>query len=170
MKKLHLSLVVAFFLALSGLPDVWHGAFLSGALAAEKAPPKGGKSEGGESKKKDGDDVMGGRFAGDPVYVHIAPMVLPVINDSGVEQLVTILLDVQVKDMDAADAMRSKMPRVRDALMRNLYGGLGQGALRDGKLVSIGKVKSKAITAVGEVIGKENIRDVLVQGVSQRML
>ncbi len=125
--------------------------------------------EGGGEKKKD-DDVSGGRFQGDPIYVHIAPMVLPVINDTGVEQLVTIILDVQVKDFNAADDMHTNMPKVMDALMRALYGGLGQGALRNGKLVNVAKVKAKSIGAVGEVIGPENVRDVLVQGVGQRML
>lgn len=122
-----------------------------------------------ETKKKD-DNVSGGRFAGDPIYVHIEPMVLPVINDNGVEQIVTLIIDVQVKNFDAADNMHSNMPKVMDSLMRNLYGGLGQGALRNGKLVNVSKVKTKAISAVGEIIGIENVQDVLVQGVAQRML
>ena len=173
MRKICLPFVFACFLAVGG----WCIAASSHAFAAEESSTKGGeggKAEGGKSdskgKKKEGDEVMGGRFAGDPVYVHIAPIVLPVINENGVEQLVTILLDVQVKDMDAATALHSNMPRVRDALMRNLYGGLGQGALRNGKLVSVGKVKTKAIAAICDILGKENVRDVLVQGVSQRML
>ncbi len=125
--------------------------------------------EGGGDKKK-GDDVSGGRFRGDPIYVHISPMVLPVINDTGVEQLVTLIIDVQVKDFNAADDMHTNMPKVMDALMRSLYGGLGQGTLRNGKLVNVAKVKNKAIGAVGEVIGPDNVLDVLVQGVGQRML
>jgi hypothetical protein len=139
------------------------------APAAKADAPKGEGSKDGDKKKGD-DDVSGGRFAGDPIYVHIAPMVLPVISDNGVEQLVTIILDVQVKDFDAADTMHTNMPKVQDALMRALYGGLGQGTLRNGKLVDVTKVKKKAIAAVSEVIGVDHIQDVLVQGVSQRML
>ena len=135
-----------------------------------KGDDKGKTAEAAKNDKKKSDDVSGGRFAGDPIYVHISPMVLPVINDSGVEQLVTIILDVQVKNFDSADDMHTNMPKVMDSLMRALYGGLGQGVLRNGKLVNVGKIKNKAITAVGEVIGAENIQDVLVQGVSQRML
>jgi hypothetical protein len=133
---------------------------------AEEPAAKG--DEGGKGKKSE--DMSGGRFAGDPIYIHIAPMVLPVINGDGVEQLVTVILDVQVKDFDTADAMHANMPRVMDSLMRSLYGGLGQGALRSGKLVNVTKVKNKAIEAVGEVVGSNNVVDVLVQGVSQRML
>jgi len=150
----------------------------SGWAAPVWAEEEGGKAEKGEGKKGEGegekkkgpDDVSGGRFAGDPVYVHIAPMVLPVISDQGVEQIVTLLIDVEVKDFDTADAMHTHMPKVMDALMRALYGGLGQGTLRNGKLVDVSKIKTKATAALNEVLGEGSIRNVLIQGVGQRML
>jgi flagellar basal body-associated protein FliL len=142
------------------------------AFAEEAAAKKGdsAKSDEGGKSKKGADDVTGGRFVGDPIYVHIAPLVLPIIADDGVEQLVTLSFDVQVKDFDAADDLHTNMPRVMDSLMRALYGGLGEGTLRNGKLANVAKVKNKATEAVGEVIGNDKIVDVLVQGVSQRML
>ncbi len=161
MKRHALSLLMIALLASTIMATA-----ISQACAADAAP----KAAETDDKKKSGADTTGGRFAGDPIYIHMAPMVLPVINENGVEQLVTIILDVQVKNFDAADQMHSNMPRVQDALMRALYGGLGQGALRNGKLVDIAKVKNKAVSAVGEVIGLENVQDVLVQGVAQRML
>ena len=82
----------------------------------------------------------------------------------------TIRFDVQVKDLDTADDMHANMPRVMDALLRALYGGMDEGTLRNGKLANVSKVKDKAIEAVGEVVGIDKIIDVLVQGVSQRML
>jgi flagellar basal body-associated protein FliL len=133
----------------------------------------GGHGEGkkDDKKKDEGEnDVTGGRFEGDPVYVHIAPMVMPIINDHGVEQLVMLTLDIEVKDFDAANEVRARMPKIRDALMRKLYGGLGSGNLRNGKLIDVTKIKAKALTAITDVVGKDNVRDVLVQGVSQRML
>lgn len=133
----------------------------------------GGHGEGKKDDKKKGEgenDVTGGRFEGDPVYVHIAPMVMPIISDSGVEQLVMLTLDIEVKDFDAAEQVRARMPKIRDALMRKLYGGLGSGNLRNGKLIDVSKIKAKALTAITDVVGKDNVRDVLVQGVSQRML
>ena len=139
----------------------------------DAAKPKEEKKEegGGEASKKKGSaDISGGRFAGDPVYVHIAPMVLPVITDEGVEQLVTVIVDVEVKDFDVADNMHTNMPRVQDALMRALYGGLGQGSLRNGNMVDVNKIKAKATAALNEVLGAESIREVLIQGIGQRML
>src|ERR1700722_14190738 len=115
MTKRSFSLLMISLLALNAAPMVW----ASHALAEEAASPAA--KEGGDSKRKGSDDVSGGRFAGDPIYVHISPMVLPVINNNGVEQLVTIILDVEVKDFDSADAMHTHMPKVQDSLMRALY-------------------------------------------------
>jgi len=165
--KLRLTpLLIVCLLALNALQPVF------AEETASKAETSKDKSDAGDKEKKKGgdEDVSGGRFAGDPIYVHIPPMVLPVISDAGVEQLVTLILDVQVKDFDAADNMHSNMPKVQDSLMRALYGGLGQGTLRHGKLVDVTKVKNKAVAAVGEVIGTDHVQDVLVKSVSQRML
>jgi flagellar FliL protein len=147
-------------------------AFPAHAAEGEAAPKeKPAKSEGGDEgeKKKGAADVSGGRFAGDPVYVHITPMIMPVITDQGVEQLVTVIIDVEVKDFDTADMMHTKMPKIKDALMGALYGGLGQGTLRDGKIADVKKIKAKATAALTDVVG-DGIKEVLIQGISQRML
>jgi flagellar basal body-associated protein FliL len=159
------------FLGLLALLACWNIVTCPVVHAEEEkaaAKPEGKKEEGGGGKKAE--DVSGGRFAGDPVYVHIAPMVLPVISDAGVEQLITIIVDVEVKDFDVADSLHTNMPKVMDALMRGLYGGLGQGSLRNGKLVDVTRVKNKATAALQSVIGDGGIKNVLVQGVSQRMI
>lgn len=163
-----------FFLSLMSLGLVIQPVLVPHARAEEAAKSgeggkeEGKKEEGGKDKKSE--DVTGGRFAGDPVFVHLAPMVMPVISDSGVEQLVTIVIDIEVSSFETADKIHANMPRVMDALMRHLYGGLGQGSLRKGKLVDVSKVKSKAVAALKEVLGEDGIKNVLVQGVSQRML
>lgn len=130
---------------------------------------EGKKEEGGEAKKAPA-DISGGRFAGDPIYVHLAPIILPVISKDGAEQIVTLQIAVEIRDFNSADNMHTNMPRVNDALMRALYGGLGNGNLRDGQLVNVAKIKAKAIQAIGEVIGPENVRDVLIEAVAQRKL
>ncbi len=158
------------FIALAGCLAVGahHGVFVPDALASEH----GAKAEKGEKKSegKDDEEVSGGRFAGDPIYIHVKPLILPVINEDGVEQIVSVILDIHVKDSSTADNLRKAMPRVVDSLLRHLYGGLDRGALSKGKLVNIAAVKRKAIEAVSEVVPRDQIVDVLVQGVSQRML
>lgn len=136
----------------------------------KKEEGKGG-GEGGEKEKAKGpSDVSGGRFTGDPVYVHLSPMVIPVITENGSEQIVTILIDIEVRDFDVADNVHTNMSRINDALVRSLYGGLSDGDLRKGKVVNVSKLKARATAALGEVVGKEGIRDVLIQGIAQRIL
>jgi flagellar basal body-associated protein FliL len=137
---------------------------------AAKSDSKKGGGEEGDSKKKSSGDVTGGKFEGDPIYVHLEPMILPVITDKGAEQIVTLIIDVEVRDFDVADQMHTDMPRVRDSLMRALYGGLGEGSLRDGKLADVAKIKAKAMSAVTEIVGADGVKDVLIQGIAQRML
>jgi flagellar basal body-associated protein FliL len=162
-----LTLVIAFNIL--SIPT-WAADDSAPAKADSKADDKKDAKKGGEGGEKKPEDVSGGRFAGDPVYVHLAPILLPVISDAGVEQLVTIQIDIEVKDFDVADTVHSIMPRVMDALMTSLYGGLGQGSLRNGKLVDISKVKAKATAALQGVVGADGIKNVLIQGVAQRML
>ncbi len=154
------------------------------SFGAENAPPSAeskkdeeagpakdgekGKDEGGKSKKPS--DVTGGRFAGDPVYVHLPPLILPILGNTGPEQLVTMQITVQVKDFDAGDHIHSNMPKVMDAIMRALYGGLTDGNLRNGRLVDVNKVKAKATAALQSVEGADNIKDVLIVNMSQRTL
>ena len=97
-------------------------------------------------------------------------MVLPIIGEDGIEQLVSLIISVQVKDLDAANTLHRNIPRVTDSLLRHLYGGLDEGTLRKGKLVNVTKIKKKAAEALDEIVAPEDILDVLVEGVSQRML
>lgn len=132
-------------------------------------PAKSGAGEGGGAQKHPA-DVSGGRFAGDPIYVHMDPMVLPVISESGAEQLITLNISIEVKDFDTADSIHTNMPRVQDALTRALYGGLGNGTLMNGQLIDVNKVKARATAAVAQVVGANGLKEVLIEAVAQRRL
>jgi flagellar basal body-associated protein FliL len=129
------------------------------------------KAEGEGSKKSAGDNLIsGGRFSGDPIYIHLQPMFVPIITASGAEQIVTLLVDLKVKNMTIADNIHENMPRVRDALMQSLYGGLGSGTLRNGKIVDVTRVKQKISGAMANLMGEDIVEEVLIQGISQRKL
>ena len=161
-----LAVIALLALALLG----WGGVPAYAAEHAESAGG-GGHEEGGEKGKDDKDGVIsGGRFKGDLIYVHIQPMVVPVINENGAEQIVTMIIDLQVKNFEAADTMHSNMPRVQDAILRTLYSGLGHGTLKKGHIVNIAKTKAKIHAAVELALGQDLVDDVLIQGVAQRML
>jgi hypothetical protein len=163
-----------FIAALGVMPlapkPVW-AAEKTEAVKDEKKEAK--KEEGGkkDSKKDKGDsDITGGKFDGDPIYVHLQPLMLPVVSDQGAEQIITILIDVQVKSMGIADSMHTQMPRVKSAVFEALYGGLGDGSLRVGQTVNLPKVKGKVAKALSRTIGPDKVDEVLIQAIAQRML
>lgn len=130
------------------------------------------KSEGHDSSgggKKGDEDVSGGRFAGDPIYVRMEPLVVPVISEEGLQQMVTMLVVIEVSSFEAADFVHSHMPRVRDAIVRAIYGGLSSGDIRNGKMVNLGKAKANIAEQVRKVMKPDMLKDVLVEGVAQRM-
>lgn len=172
MKSLFIVALLSLLLSTGMMPQAWAEESKASPKAegGGKEKESGKKEEGEKEKSKGPADVSGGRFAGDPVYVHLAPMILPVITQVGSEQIITLQIAIEVKDFDAADSVHSNMPRVMDSLMRALYGGLGSGELRNGQLIDVTKIKSKAIAALGEAVGADNIRDVLIEAVAQRKL
>lgn len=163
------------FLVLTGLL-----LFPAYALHAEEAAKGEGakteKAEGGDKKdKKDkkssGDEeVSGGRFTGDPIYVHLRPIFVPVMSDKGADQIVTMLVDLQVADMSIANRFQENMPRVRDAIMQTLYGGFSNGTLRRGAAIDVPKIKSKIYDAIVKAMGEKSVQEVLVIQIAQRRM
>lgn len=121
--------------------------------------------EKGETSKKDKDSAPGGGS-----YVHLQPIFLPVVSENGAEQIVTLLIDLQVKDLDAVIRLRQTMPRIQDSIVQALYGGLGDGSLRKGHVVDISKIKAKIANVLDRLPDGHAVTDVLIQGVAQRML
>ncbi len=173
-----ITMLLAFTFASTEMIPAWAEEDTAPAAPTAPATPPPPKKDAPEmtGKSKNNNDISGGKFEGDPVFVHMPPMILPIITDTGVEQIVTVLIDIEVKNFETADLIHSNMPRVQDTLMRALYGGLGQGSLRNGKLVDVAKIKAKATEALVDEVGikggagADAIRNVLIEGVSQRML
>ena len=163
MKKFWLSCGLALVLvALSGLGFI--PASGRAESAAEKAPESSSKDSGEKKSKADKAGPDGS------LYIHLQPMVLPVVSASGAEQLVTLMIDLQVTDSDIADKIRARMPRVQDSILRALYGGLGDGSLRKGHVVDISKIKAKIASALEQTMEGHVVNYVLIQAVAQRML
>lgn len=140
----------------------------SGAPAHGK-PKEEAKGEA-KSKKKDATTITGGTSKDDPIFLHMAPVTLPIINDFGAQQLVTMLIDLQIDALENAEKMQKEMPRLKDAILQALYGGLADGSMRNANALDIVKIKSNVQTTLNRIFGGDHVSDVLIQGVSQRKL
>lgn len=160
-------------LALAGAPiSVWassggggHGG--GGGGGGHGGGEKKAESEEGDNKKGEV-GVTGGRFAGDPVYVHLQPIILPIITDRGAEQIVTMIIDLQTATFELATEMHTNMPRLKDAILQALYGGLGDGSMRNANMLDLEKVKFHIKKTLNQVFGEGAVLEVLMQAIAQR--
>jgi len=123
-----------------------------------------------KSKKKDTATITGGQGADDPVYLHMAPITLPIINDYGAQQIVTMLVDLQIKDFQTAESMQKQMPKLKDALLQSLYGALADGSVRNANALDIVKIKANIMETLTVAFEDGAVKEVYVQAVSQRKL
>lgn len=102
-------------------------------------------------------------------FVRLAPLVVPLIGPSRVEQFVTVVVAVEVP-LEKQPMVQANQPRLTDAFLTALYGGVADKSILNGALVNIPAVKAKLVEAAGKVVGKDAVYDVLVQAVTQRNL
>lgn len=111
-----------------------------------------------------------GGLGGSKVYVSIGPIILPIINDDGTQQIVTMIVSLQVNDTSDSDKVRQQLPRLIDSYMRALYGKLDSSTMHGGVLIDVDFVKRKVAKATEEIMGKGLVEDVLIQAISQRQV
>lgn len=122
-----------------------------------------GHQEAAEAK-----DSGGGHGSDKAVFVEIDPLVLPIIDESGVSQVVSIVVVIEVPDGDAAKKVENLTPRLKDAYIQEMYGALNKQAALKGGVVQIAMLKELLSKISHRVLGHENVSDVLLQVVQQR--
>ncbi len=103
-----------------------------------------------------------------PVYVRFNPLQLPLIGDDGIDQVIDIIVALEVPDDAAADQVIAMAPRLNDAILRDLYGVLHTSRIMRDGVVNVNAIKHRIIGVAQGIMGKELVRDALVQGVTQR--
>ncbi|MEI6558583.1 MAG: hypothetical protein WCO00_09250 [Rhodospirillaceae bacterium] len=105
-----------------------------------------------------------------PVYVRIPPLVVPVVGAERVEQVITMVVSLLVKDQTAASTISERMARVTDTFMTSIYAAIDEGEILDGSLVKITGLKQRLQTVSNQLFGPDVVKEVLVQTVLQRRL
>ena len=107
---------------------------------------------------------------GDPIYVDLSPMVLPVIDGDHIQQVLQFTVTLQVADEKAAEHIRAVKPRLTDAYIQDLYGALDRRRVMDGKILDIERLKDELRRVSAGVLGDKGFEEVLIQRVSQRIM
>lgn len=158
-------------MALAGLLLLGGGAagayFFFDKPAEAAAGPADEAQEAHKAKKA---DHGGGHGEGaDVQYVEMQPLVLPIIDDNGVSQVVSLVMVLEVNDVGTAGEVRRLEPRLKDAYLQDMYGVLNkEAAMGDGGVVEVAKIKARLNKVTERVLGKGVVNDVLLQVVQQR--
>ncbi len=103
-------------------------------------------------------------------FVELAPLVLPIVDNSGVSQVVSMVVVLEVDSSSKAEKVRTLEPRLKDAYIQELYGVLNKHAALQGGVLQVNMIKARLNQISHKVLGDEVVEDVLLQVVQQRPL
>ena len=103
-------------------------------------------------------------------FVKLDPIILPIIDEHGVSQVVTLIVSLEVDGKDKAARAEILIPRLKDAIIHDMYGVLNRKASTEGGLIKVNYLKKRLNRVSSKVLGEGNINGVLLQVVNQRQI
>lgn len=101
-------------------------------------------------------------------YVELDALILPIVDQKGVSQTVSMVVTIEVASPEAAAKVTELGPRLKDAYIQEMYGALNKHeALVDG-VVQVSPIKERLTSISHKVMGEGVVQDVLLQAVQQR--
>ncbi|MEQ8449983.1 MAG: hypothetical protein RIB97_09895 [Nitratireductor sp.] len=144
MKKLILIVLILLLLAGGGGGAYWwffmRGA--DGAAAPEPPPPE------------------------PAVFVEMEALTIPVIRGGAVAKYVLLKVSLEVEDEGAREAVVERMPRLKDAFLRDLHAYFASIPL-DSPL-NVRTVKTRLKRVADGIVGRGVVREVLIQGAFEK--
>lgn len=101
-------------------------------------------------------------------FVEMKPLVLPIVDQNGVSQIVSLVVSLEASSPEVKAEIEKYSPRLLDAFIQDMYGALSRQAAMEGGMVQVGYIKSRLNRVTAEVLGKDKVKDVLLQVVQQR--
>jgi flagellar FliL protein len=101
-------------------------------------------------------------------FVELDPLVLPIVDDSGVSQVVSVVVALEVADAAMAAEVEKMSPRLKDAFIQDMYGVLNRHAALKGGVIQVSLLKERLNKISTKVMGENKVKDVLLQVVQQR--
>ncbi len=101
-------------------------------------------------------------------YMELDPLLLPVIDDTGITQQVSLIVKLEVADAEKAGKIEKMMPKIVDAFVADLYGTFSnKNSMLSNGVLRLDRIKSRLKTTADKVAGDDMISDVLLQVVQQ---
>ncbi|MCB1783373.1 MAG: flagellar basal body-associated FliL family protein [Alphaproteobacteria bacterium] len=161
MKKIVIALGALLLLGGGGA-----GAYFYFFAPAQASVPEG--EEGGDEHVAKEESHGGGGHGEGASFVELDPLILPIIDNSGVTQVVSLVVAIEVGDASAADKVKTLSPRLKDAYIQDMYGVLNERAALKGGVIQVSAIKKRLNSITQKVLGEDVAQDVLLQVVQQR--
>ena len=116
-------------------------------------------------EKKEKSDEKGIGFGYE--YVELDPLVLPIVDKSGVTQTVSMVIALEVK-AGKGPAIKGMAPKLKDAYIQDMYGMLNEHAALKGGVIQVDQIKTRLRELSQDVVEEGYVNDVLLQVVQQR--
>lgn len=101
-------------------------------------------------------------------FVQLDPLILPIVDENGVNQVVSMSVVLEVIDHGAAENVKRLTPRLKDAFIQDMYGVLNKHAALKGGVIQVNHIKQRLNKISHAVMGENQVNDVLLQVVQQR--
>lgn len=115
-----------------------------------------------ESKDKKGEHGGGSQF------VELEPLILPIVDNEGVNQVVSLVVSLEVGSAEDAAQVEHMAPKLKDAYIQDMYGVLNRYAALKGGVVQVAEIKKRLNKISNDIMGEDVVHDVLLQVVQQR--
>lgn len=105
-------------------------------------------------------------------YIEMKPIMLPIIDGNGVNQVVNLIIALEVKNADMANKALALQPKLTDAFIQDMYGTLNRQASRHGGVLELHEIKKRLLKVSNAILADEEnaVHDVLLQFVDQRRI
>tara|TARA_B100001989_G_scaffold246915_2_gene218426 strand:+ start:1181 stop:1588 length:408 start_codon:yes stop_codon:yes gene_type:complete len=101
-------------------------------------------------------------------FVKLDPLILPIIDTNGVQQIVSLVVAIEVSGVNNAEKVKTMSPKLTDAYIQDMYGVLNEQVALKGGVIQVSVIKERLMHVTEDIMGEDIVSDVLLQVVQQR--
>ncbi|NBX65818.1 MAG: flagellar basal body-associated FliL family protein [Proteobacteria bacterium] len=127
---------------------------------------------GGESVASTGEtakveEKAEGEEGGKIAYVPMQPIILPIIDQDGISQTVSLVVSLEVRDAAKVAEVEQNLPVLADAFLSDMYGTLSKKSSMEGGVIKVSQLKARLVEITKRVMGEGAVNGVLLQVLQQ---
>jgi len=168
MKMILIAVVALLVLGGGGAGAYFYFVKPAEASVDQNAPVEDAKHKPEKEKKAESGGHGGGGHGEGVAFVALDPLILPIVDKTGVTQVLSIIVALEVPNPEIKAEVEAETPRLKDAYIREMYGMMGKQAAMKGGVIQASYLKEKLNSITSEVMGEDKVTDVLLQVIEQR--